>query len=1077
MYRVLKYLLFLSSFCLGAQPLFIPNVGQWKESFVAKMDLRFGAYFYEENGYRAIIYNPEELPSHDNHSPKKAVSQVEAHSFSCEYVGSNKHPKFQGIQESGVKRNYFLGSDPTRWKSGVPEYSGFQLKNIYDNIDYEIKNENGSAKSLWHIHPDGNPLDIKMIFKGLSPKINKEGQLVLMTEFGEIIETAPVAYSLPKMKRIKCSFQIDGDIVSFKLGRYNKQQSIVIDPTLVFASFSGSTSDNWGYTATYDDFGNLYGGGIVFNPGYPTTLGVLDPTYNSGTSGGGNYANMDIGLTKFSSNGVQRIYSTYIGGGLPDQAQSMIVNNAGELLIFGTTGSSDFPINGMTIAGYDKTFNGGPSYGPGSGSNLPFEFNAGIDTYVLKLNSTGTAITGGSFVGSTSNEGLNLSLAKNYGDQARGEIVVDQNDNIFVITTSGASSFPGAGSSGGQSDAVIFSMSPNLQNLRWSRFLGGSGKEAGSGIKVANNGKIYVTGATTSTNFPNTTGGKYPNYMGSMDGFITRLSASGVIEQSTYLGTNQNDQSFFIDIDKYGGIYVFGQTFGLWPVKPSSVWSTPSGGQFIQKYNSNLSNTIFSTKFGTANNSINIVPTAFNVDECLNILMSGWGGETNAGSSGAGGSTNGLFTTTDAIQKTTDGNDFYFLVMERNASAVLYASFYGGSGNEHVDGGTSRFAPDGTIYQAVCAACSNGSFPTTPGVVSPTNLSPNCNLGVIKIDFETSVTADASIDYEADVDTICDNLRVSFTNNSLNANQFFWDFGNGQTSTGKEPTVIFTKGTYTIKLVATDTVCDISDSTSLTINHDQGLFPTADYSTEYFSCDREFKVTFLNESDGSQKHEWRFIDGSIQFGDTVDFYFSKPGTFETQLIAYDTTCGTSDTIFKTVTFDPDWPGPEVSVSPDSCKDGRIRVNVEYGTDTSSYIYKWTFENGITDTGRVATYRLPSSGTYSVHLDLIDTICNAVYGYDFTSTILRLDQRLYIPSAFTPNGDGTNEELKIGGNDCFLNDRFVILNSIGNVVFETSEPFKEFWDGKIDGKPAQQDTYVYRFETEDGWIYGYVSLIY
>jgi gliding motility-associated-like protein len=455
--------------------------------------------------------------------------------------------------------------------------------------------------------------------------------------------------------------------------------------------------------------------------------------------------------------------------------------------------------------------------------------------------------------------------------------------------------------------------------------------------------------------------------------------------------------------------------------------------------------------------------------------MSGWGGETNQG--GAGGNTNGLPTTVDAIQKTTDGNDFYFIVMERNASKVLYATFYGGSSNEHVDGGTSRFAPDGTIYQAVCAACSGGSFPTTPGVISPTNLSPNCNLGVIKIDFETSVTADASIDYESDVDTLCDNLRVSFTNNSLNANQFFWDFGNGQTSSGKEPTVIFTKGTYTIKLIATDTVCDISDSTSLTINHDQGLFPTADYSTEYFSCDREFKVTFFNESDGSQKHEWHFIDGSIQFGDTVIFNFNNPGTFETELIAYDTTCGTSDTIFKTVTFDPDWPGPDVTVAPDSCKDGRVRVNVNYGADTANYIYKWTFENGITDTGKVATYRIPASGTYTVHLDLIDTICNAVYGYDFTSNLLRMDQRLWIPSAFTPNGDGKNEQLKIGGNNCFSNDRFVILNSFGNVVFETDEPFKEFWDGKIDGKPAQQDTYVYRFHTEDGWIYGYVSLIY
>jgi gliding motility-associated-like protein len=89
----------------------------------------------------------------------------------------------------------------------------------------------------------------------------------------------------------------------------------------------------------------------------------------------------------------------------------------------------------------------------------------------------------------------------------------------------------------------------------------------------------------------------------------------------------------------------------------------------------------------------------------------------------------------------------------------------------------------------------------------------------------------------------------------------------------------------------------------------------------------------------------------------------------------------------------------------------------------------------------------------------------------------MDQRLWIPSAFTPNGDGKNEQLKIGGNNCFSNDRFVILNSFGNVVFETDEPFKEFWDGKIDGKPAQQDTYVYRFQTEDGWVYGYVSLIY
>ena len=77
----------------------------------------------------------------------------------------------------------------------------------------------------------------------------------------------------------------------------------------------------------------------------------------------------------------------------------------------------------------------------------------------------------------------------------------------------------------------------------------------------------------------------------------------------------------------------------------------------------------------------------------------------------------------------------------------------------------------------MCAACGGQGFPTTPGVVGPTRNSNNCNLGVIKMDFETSVTADASINFEADVDTVCDNLVVKFTNGPANANQFFWDFG------------------------------------------------------------------------------------------------------------------------------------------------------------------------------------------------------------------------------------------------------------------------------------------------------------
>ena len=344
------------------------------------------------------------------------------------------------------------------------------------------------------------------------------------------------------------------------------------------------------------------------------------------------------------------------------------------------------------------------------------------------------------------------------------------------------------------------------------------------------------------------------------------------------------------------------------------------------------------------------------------------------------------------------------------------------------------------------------------------------------MDFETSVTADASINFEADVDTVCENLVVKFTNGSANANQFFWDFGNGQTSNLIEPTVTFTKGTYRIRLTAIDTICDIEDTTSLVITHNKGIFPEASFETEYFACDRTFEVTVWNTSVDAQKFFWSFNGGSTVQGDTVVHRFNAPGTFPIRLVALDTNCGTTDTAFASVFFDPDLPAPDVKVAPDSCKDGRVRVNVSYTLDSVDYQFRWTFPNGVVDTGKVTTYPVPTSGTYTVKLELIDTVCNAIYPYEFTSGILRYDQRVWIPNTFTPNGDGRNEELVLAGNNCFEGDRFTILNSFGNVVFETERPFEEFWDGSINGKSAQQDTYVYRFETEDGPLYGTVNVI-
>ena len=169
-----------------------------------------------------------------------------------------------------------------------------------------------------------------------------------------MIEQEPYAYQIIGDVKITvpCQFQLDGNRMSFDFPKgYNRSFPLVIDPVLVFASYVGATGDNWGMTATFDDNGNLYGGGLAFG-NYPTTPGAFD------TDGPGFFSTDpgNMGISKFSSNGQDLIYSTYIGGREMDVPHSMIVNSQEELIILGTTSSSNFPVSNNS---YDRTFNGG----------------------------------------------------------------------------------------------------------------------------------------------------------------------------------------------------------------------------------------------------------------------------------------------------------------------------------------------------------------------------------------------------------------------------------------------------------------------------------------------------------------------------------------------------------------------------------------------------------------------------------------------------------------------------------------------------------------------------------------------
>jgi gliding motility-associated-like protein len=350
-------------------------------------------------------------------------------------------------------------------------------------------------------------------------------------------------------------------------------------------------------------------------------------------------------------------------------------------------------------------------------------------------------------------------------------------------------------------------------------------------------------------------------------------------------------------------------------------------------------------------------------------------------------------------------------------------------------------------------------------------------MGVIKLDFETGIEADALINPDFLPDTNCYELTLQLNNNSTNANAYFWDFDQGDTSNLENPIVTFPNlGTYNVMLVAIDTVCDISDTTYLQIVHDTANFPQTDWDMDFVSCDLFREVNWRDKLNDADYYEWDFGDGITltSRADTMYHQYGGSGIYQARVVAMDSFCNVSATQNFTIFFDDQANVPTVQLFTDSCRYGG--VDVYYENVDSNMIFLWDF-SGNPDTGMIPTFRYPESGLEDVVLTIVDTLCNRTYDFDFVATIVRIEGRVYIPSAFTPNGDVKNELFRISGNSCLEDPIFIIHDSWGNEVFRSEKPFEEFWDGTtLGGKPCPQDTYTYRFTGGDEVRMGTVTLI-
>jgi len=831
---------------------FIENKDQWEPNVLYKADINSGAVFLERNCFTYVFKDVAAMNkiSEFKHVAKDKRPKLTAddyiikhHAYKVKFVEASKDVKVKGDKPYEGYYNFFIGDDKSKWASRVHSYNKVAYTGLYTKTDMNIYESDSQLKYDLILHQGANAGNIRLLYDGVDTIYISNNNLIVKTSVNEVTELSPVAYQMINGRKIKvsCKFKLTGNELSFIFpDGYDESGELVIDPTLIFSTYSGSTADNWGFTATYDTAGCAYSGGIAFGTGYPVSTGAYQVNFAGGDLGG-YLTGCDIAIIKYNPIGTQRLWATYLGGSKNDLPHSMIVNNLNELVIYGTTGSSDFPV---TTGSYDGSFNGG-SYVAYDQSSLVF--SQGIDIFVSKLSFDGTQLLASTYLGGTGNDGLNYPsvLSFNYGDGARGEIMTDASNNVYIVSTTNSTDFPTTSGvfqstpGGGGQDGVVVKLDPDLTSLLWSSYLGGSNADAVYGIVLDNSNNVYVTGGTASGDFPTTSGTLQTSYQGgSSDGFITEISSNGSsILKSTFYGSDAYDQSYLIEKGPTGKIYVYGQTSKTGNAFiTNATWATPGGGQFVSKLEPDLSSVIWSTAFGTGNGGPDISPDAFLVDNCNYIYMSGWGG---LGINGFGG-TYGLPITSDAYQMTTDGNDFYFLVIDDNASSMIYGSYFGSpSAYEHVDGGTSRYDRKGIIYQGVCGGCGGYSnFPTTVGAWSQTNNSSNCNNAIIKYDFQlTGVVVQAAI---APTDSGCVPFTVNFTS-TCNVPNFVWNFddptsGTNNTSTLQNPTHTYNiPGIYHVTFIGTDsTKCNIADTATVAVS--AFLVPTVNLGPDTIIC-------------------------------------------------------------------------------------------------------------------------------------------------------------------------------------------------------------------------------------------------